>query len=69
MDLRTSATTAPAAATTNAPLVERYVGDLAGPHPDDRREPLYAGARLGAEDGYASARDAAAAIVELTDGA
>ncbi len=74
MDLRIGTTTpAPRSITTAptdaaAPLAERYVGDLAGPHPKDRRQPLFVGARLGATDGYANAHDAATALAATTDG-
>ncbi len=79
MDLRIGTTTpgpaAPTPASTRAvdagalaPLAERYVGDLITTDATDRPQPLFAGARVGAPEGYANAADAATALATATDG-
>jgi len=51
-----------------APLADRYVGDLVDSGSGSRAQPLFAGARVGAPDGYADAREAALALAPTTDG-
>ncbi len=57
-----------AEAASLAPLAERYVGDLVGTSPKERRQPIFAGARLGAPEGYTNAAEAATALAQATDG-